>query len=338
MARPLQRKGRRIELAASLLTLGLFIHGAQSQSFSTRGPLIDPCAPLTAVKKGDNFNLGLMFLPGQNASALNNLFLPSVTTYSSSLGLCDPTVAKTLGLAGATFAVYSTRVDRLLLLQVPYSDLVQPMAELSSTRPVTMVMVAFRYNLFSTAVYVASANTTLTSGYGFVQTLSMMLVFSAGNLNYLNWYGTNCIDCGGNSAGICIHQPSGAGYSCSTPISNCTCSGLGIPSYACFYNSATFNGCNTGVNIAFQGTDSQNAAFTTGPQIQRLNSLSIVSLYYTVANYLSNMYNSTQSSISQQWQAAKGESVQQNVNQQGSLTGRRFLMSDPMFWDGLYFG
>ena len=44
--------------------------------------------------------------------------------------------------------------------------------------------------------------------------------------------------------------------------------------------------CNTGINIAWLGTDVQQSAFTTGPQIQRLNSLSIVSLYYTVKDYV----------------------------------------------------
>ena len=46
--------------------------------------------------------------------------------------------------------------------------------------------------------------------------------------------------------------------------------------------------CKTGINIAWLGTDSLKAAFTSGPQIQRLNSLSIVSLYYTVMNYVTN--------------------------------------------------
>ena len=30
-------------------------------------------------------------------------------------------------------------------------------------------------------------------------------------------------------------------FSCATPIVNCTCSGLSIPNYACYYNSPTFN-------------------------------------------------------------------------------------------------
>ncbi len=48
----------------------------------------------------------------------------------------------------------------------------------------------------------------------------------------------------------------------------------------------SFVRCNTGVQVAWIGTDRQFATFKTGPQIQRLNSLSIVSLYFTVFNYL----------------------------------------------------
>ena len=69
-----------------------------------------------------------------------------------------------------------------LLLQVPYSDIVIPMSNLPpnppSNVPVTTVVMAFRAGLYSDPMYVASANTTLTTGYGFVQALSMMLSFS----------------------------------------------------------------------------------------------------------------------------------------------------------------
>ena len=47
-----------------------------------------------------------------------------------------------------------------------------------SNVPVTTVVMAFRAGLYSDPMYVASANTTLTTGYGFVQALSMMLSFS----------------------------------------------------------------------------------------------------------------------------------------------------------------
>jgi hypothetical protein len=51
------------------------------------------------------------------------------------------------------------------------------MANLPSNFPPTMVVIAFRANIYSYPLYVASANTTLSTGYGFVQTLSMMLSF-----------------------------------------------------------------------------------------------------------------------------------------------------------------
>jgi hypothetical protein len=38
--------------------------------------------------------------------------------------------------------------------------------------------------------------------------------------------------------------------------------------------------CSTAINVGFSGTDAHDAAFRTGPQIQRLNQFSLVSLYY----------------------------------------------------------
>ena len=64
------------------------------------------------------------------------------------------------------------------LLQVPYPDIVIPMANVPSFAPPTMVVMAFRACIYSTPMYVASADTNLTVGYGFIQTLSLMLSFS----------------------------------------------------------------------------------------------------------------------------------------------------------------
>lgn len=42
------------------------------------------------------------------------------------------------------WAVFSTRVDRLQLLNVPYSNIVLPMTAVPADKPQTMVMVVFR--------------------------------------------------------------------------------------------------------------------------------------------------------------------------------------------------
>ncbi len=45
----------------------------------------------------------------------------------------------------ARFSVFSARVDRLQLLQIPYSDIVIPMSSLDNINfPATMTMLAFR--------------------------------------------------------------------------------------------------------------------------------------------------------------------------------------------------
>ena len=56
------------------------------------------------------------------------------------------------------------------------------MANVPSTFPPTMIVIAFRANIYSYPLYVASADTALTTGYGFVQTLSMMLSFCESDL------------------------------------------------------------------------------------------------------------------------------------------------------------
>ena len=52
------------------------------------------------------------------------------------------------------------------------------MASVPSTVPATMVVMAFRAGIYSFPMYVGSADTNLTTGYGFIQTLSLMLSFS----------------------------------------------------------------------------------------------------------------------------------------------------------------
>jgi hypothetical protein len=48
----------------------------------------------------------------------------------------------------------------------------------------------------------------------------------------------------------------------------------------CAIARARCGSCATGVNIAFEGTDASSAAFSTAGQVKKLNSFSLVSLYY----------------------------------------------------------
>jgi hypothetical protein len=139
--------------------------------------------------QGDSFTLGLLFITGANASAVNIFVNQIRLAYEASnitsewKGVCTPNVTSTLvrtpmhawcyacehactsiGLGfkppagphldlllllllqaalGARFAVYSARVDRLQLLQIPYSDIVLPMAALPADRPPLTLVIAF---------------------------------------------------------------------------------------------------------------------------------------------------------------------------------------------------
>lgn len=171
----------------------------------------------------------------------------------------------------------------------------------------------------------ASADNSITSGAGFVQTFSLMASFTRGILQYIYWWNANCDACGGKGSATCLVQPTSNVLTCATPLNNCTC-GLAtppIPSYACNYNSRTFTQCNSGIQTSFLGSDGKTQPFTTGLQVQRLSSLSLVSLYYTVIGFLNAGLNSTQD----YWNQIKSDSAGQSIDGGGgSPIGRRRLM------------
>lgn len=306
-----------------ILAVVILLHAPWScmgggDSWSQNGPLLDPCAKPTTVNREDSFTLGILFIPGQDARNITT-YVRAISTLTPFLAVCDPTAMEFLNTLGARFAVYSLRVDRLSLLQIPYSNIVIPMTQLPVEKPPTMVAMAFRYNLYSDAVYLASAQESLTRGTGFIQTLSLMLNFETGNLRYIQWWNADCGACGGASSANCITQPTSNVISCATSLENCTCAGIKIPAFMCNYDTNQFTQCNTGMQTAFLGTDGKSAAFTTGQQVQRLSSLSIVSLYYTIKDFISSGI----ASVNETWKQIRAESTDQSINQGGSFAGRR---------------
>lgn len=47
-----------------------------------------------------------------------------------------------------------------------------------------------------------------------------------------------------------------------------------------FCHVGTYHSCATSINLAFEGVDANSAAFQTGAQIRKLNSFSVLSLYF----------------------------------------------------------
>eukprot|EP00195_Chlamydomonas_chlamydogama_P014351 CAMPEP_0202889840 /NCGR_PEP_ID=MMETSP1392-20130828/399_1 /ASSEMBLY_ACC=CAM_ASM_000868 /TAXON_ID=225041 /ORGANISM="Chlamydomonas chlamydogama, Strain SAG 11-48b" /LENGTH=250 /DNA_ID=CAMNT_0049573263 /DNA_START=266 /DNA_END=1018 /DNA_ORIENTATION=+ len=244
----------------------------------------------------------------------------TLQTADGLLGLCTPSVKAQFAAEGARVAVFMTRVDRMALLSLPYKDIVIPMVNIPPTKNNTVLLIAFRNNIFSNPVYLASAAPNLTSGVGFVQSVTLMARFSNGDLQYLQWFDVSCDACGGVSSGICVHQPDVK--SCATPLENCTCSGKNIPEWRCDYASDQFGQCNTGVNLAWMGTDQKGSAFKTGPQVEKLNAYSIVSLYYSVKQIVMSAYNNTKEAVTSNWNTIKGEAAEQRVDQSSAI-GRK---------------
>eukprot|EP00798_Chlamydomonas_sp_ICE-L_P024895 gene24895-10561_t len=126
------------------------------------------------------------------------------------------------------------------------SDVIYPMLAVT---PPTMTVIAFRDTINSVPAYIASADLKMSEGAGFAISLSLLLKFDLGVLQYLQWYDTTCNSCGGSSSQLCLKQ---------TDLSTCSAS----------------------INVGWVGTDKHSTVFYTGSQIQRVNSFSLVSIYF----------------------------------------------------------
>lgn len=290
------------------------------------GALFNPCLTPSPVARGDPFVVGVVFIPRVNASALANVS----ALYSD--GFCSPVLQQELvSKWGARVAVYQLRVDRLTVLKIPYPDIVLNMV---NATPPTMAVAVFRANYTSKAVYIASGDADITYGGGFVVSVALLLRFEKGNLKYLQWYDQTCNECQGKSSRICFHNTQAAIYSCSTPLTNCSCSAWDPTknngSTTCSLASSQFDICATSINVAWLGEDKNQAAFRTGPQIQRLNAYSIVSLFNKARDKFFVLYNYTTAAIKENWGSINGDVNSQYVDFNGGFSAQAIAATTPV--------
>lgn len=159
----------------------------------------------------------------------------------------------------------------------------------------------------SEARYAVSFEPSVTSGTGFVSSLSLIAKLDLGVLKYLQFYNLTCNDCGGRTSSRCINSTS-----CAMAPAECTCPGSrptnssspepspspdpspspqpspspspspaqGVPEATAPCSYANFSFCATSVTTAFEGTDKSSAAFATAGQVKKLNSFSLISVYF----------------------------------------------------------
>eukprot|EP00878_Enallax_costatus_P015146 GHUV01015858.1.p1 GENE.GHUV01015858.1~~GHUV01015858.1.p1 ORF type:complete len:328 (+),score=61.50 GHUV01015858.1:609-1592(+) len=252
---------------------------------------IQPCRPITPLTRGSPFEVGLVFWPGGLEEQWGNT--------TSGLQPCDPAVMANLTAQGAMFAAYNVRADRLTMLKTTFPEELILTGRSPSTAPKVISVVAFRNYVRSDVRYIASFDPSITKGAGFVSSLALLAKFETGTLKYLQFYNLTCNDCGGRLSSRCINDTS-----CALDFSVCTCASTttaatntgGRRLMQAASNSTTTNGttaattsscnyanfsfCATSINFAFEGVDSNSAAFKTGSQIRKLNSYSVLSLYF----------------------------------------------------------
>lgn len=82
-----------------------------------------------------------------------------------------------------------------------------------------------RHDVRSEPRYIASFESQVTSGTGFVGSLSLVAAFdppAAGRLSHLLWWNLTCADCGGAASERCL-----GATACALPAAACTCAGGG---------------------------------------------------------------------------------------------------------------
>ncbi|EPS70295.1 hypothetical protein M569_04465, partial [Genlisea aurea] len=191
------------------------------------------------VQKNDGFTFGLAF------SSRNSFFFNQ-----TQLSPCD----NRLSLAGtnAQLAIFRPKVDEITLLTVNSSTFNPSLAG--------GYMVAFagrQYAARSQPVFVADNTHTITS-------FTLVFEFQKGTLENLYWkkFGCSSSSCGGGGASlVCLN-----GTDCAVQSSQCTSNGGTVE-------------CDLGIQLAFSGTDKNDAVMNSWYEVANLRQYSLYSLY-----------------------------------------------------------
>ncbi|KAG2500746.1 hypothetical protein HYH03_001510 [Edaphochlamys debaryana] len=281
-----------------------------------RAKIYNPCDAPNTIARGDGFVVGLMVIPNGNdtlVTAFNNL--------NQAVGMCNPLWQQFLfNVTGgnAKFAVYNARVDRLQVFRMPFLEVARTM---TNRTPNTLVMVAFRGNISSPPIYMASGDRSLTGGSGFVTSAALLLRFNKGDLAYMQWYDQTCGECGGPNSQICVASSQANIKACAIQVTNCTCAGMGLEPN-CTFDNPLFKSCATAVNAAWLGTDRYSATMRTGPQVQRLNAYSLTSLFNTAIDKFKYALDIVQESVTGSWGDINANAQDQYLGFEGGLTSR----------------
>lgn len=231
----------------------------------------NPCQEQTATKD-EGFVIGLAYWPGGTVADWGN----------SSKGL-NPCSADAGDLGDISVASFELKVDTIGLLQ---TDAETESGLFERANPDVLSVVAFTKDIRSEARYIWANDVEVTggTGTGVLRNLVLIADFDDGELKFLRWQDPGCLGCSDNrcvQTGIVYDEK--PTFSC-TPASteDCTSGANNVDNFECF----------TSYQVGMSGTDDDSSVLNTGVQLQRIQSLSLTSLYSDASNAVTDLFDS----------------------------------------------
>jgi hypothetical protein len=297
-----QSVGTAWAVIAVVVALVAFSH----QQDTIKYPKFDPCTPYDeeAVNKGDEYVIGLAYYPGGEWADWN-VTKPGDTRGIPALNPClgdvyyngtgNDTANAISGTGkvgnynqilrerGVVFASFTAQTDNMASLNIPAEELRNL---LNRARPAGVVSVAaFRGNITSPPMFVASKSAELTGAAGVVTKLGLTIAMDRGILlpGGLQWFNFDgCKSCGKNET-ECIS------YTLPTSYATYTQESCAQP-----YPCETAN-CTTSILATFQGNSKSGQPLQSSQYLTSAYQYSITNVFSDILNNLDNSLINEQS-------------------------------------------
>ncbi|KAF6143403.1 hypothetical protein GIB67_029572 [Kingdonia uniflora] len=215
--------------------------------------VFNPCSD-AVIQKSDGFTFGLAFSTKESFLFNNTLLSP-----------CDSRLP--LASMNAQLSVFRPKVDEISLLTIKGNTFSPGMPG--------GYMVAFagrKYAARSPPIFVADSSHIITS-------FTLILEFQKGILQNLFWKKNGCDSCsrhespGLESPFVCLNQTD-----CAIRTSNCKDHGGSVE-------------CNLGIQLAFSGTDKNDAVLNSWYEVKNLRQFSLFGLYSDLKDSLTGQFS-----------------------------------------------
>ena len=262
-------------------------------------PKFDPCTPYdeNAVNRGDEFVIGIAYYPGGEWEDWNvtkpgdTRGIPSLNpclgdVYYNGTGNDTANALSGTGKVGnynqmlsqknVVFASFTAQTDTMASMNIPASTIRDLLAKASPAGVVSVA--AFRGNITSPPMYVASKSAELTNDAGIVTKLGLTIALDKGILvpGGLQWFNFDgCQSCSKNET-ACVERTLATSY---TTYTQASCA----QSYPC----ETAN-CTTSILATFQGNSKSGQPLQSAQYLSSAYQYSISNIFSDVLNNIDN--------------------------------------------------